>query len=42
MTRTDLMILKALYHPRMKVGMAREQALAVAEGILREIDASLP
>ena len=42
LTRTDLMILKALYHPRMKVGMAREQALAVAEGILREIDASLP
>lgn len=42
LTRTDLMILKALYHPRMKVGMAREQALSLVESILREIDASLP
>lgn len=42
LTRSDLMILKALYHPRMKVGMARQEALKVAGGILRELDASLP
>ena len=42
LTRSDLLILKALYHPRMKAGLPREQALKVAGEILPELEASLP
>ncbi|MBC8339005.1 MAG: DUF2927 domain-containing protein [Rhodospirillales bacterium] len=42
LTRSDLMILKALYDPRMKAGLPREKALKVAEEVLRELDAKLP
>lgn len=42
LTRSDLMILKALYHPSMKAGMPRDQALIVAGKIFSELDASLP
>ncbi|NQV85250.1 MAG: DUF2927 domain-containing protein [Rhodospirillales bacterium] len=42
LTRSDLIILKTLYNPRMKVGMPREQALKVAGDLIRELDASMP
>lgn len=42
LTRTDLIILKTLYDPRMKVGMAKEEALSLARGIIRELNAPIP
>jgi len=42
LTRTDLIILKTLYDSRMKVGMAKEKALALARGIIAELNASMP
>ncbi|MBT3306581.1 MAG: DUF2927 domain-containing protein [Alphaproteobacteria bacterium] len=42
LTRSDLMILKTLYNPRMKNGMPREQALGVAGDILEKLDTSMP
>ena len=42
LTRTDLIILKTLYDPRMKAGLPRVEALAVAREIISELDAALP
>ena len=42
LTRTDLIILKTLYDPRMKAGLPREQALKTAREIIAELNATLP
>ncbi len=42
LTRTDLIVLKTLYEPRMKAGLTRAEALAVAREIIRDLDAVLP
>ena len=42
LTRTDLIILKTLYDPRMKAGMAKEKALSLAREIIQELNASIP
>ena len=42
MTRTDLIVLKTLYDPRMKAGLTRAEALAVASEIIHDLDAVLP
>ena len=42
LTRTDLIILKTLYDPRMKAGMAKEKALSLAREIIAELNKSLP
>ncbi len=42
LTRTDLIVLKTLYDPRMKAGLTRAEALAVASEIIRDLDAVLP
>ena len=42
LARTDQIILRTLYHPRMKAGLTREEAMAVAPEIIRELDAALP
>ena len=42
LTRTDLIVLKTLYDPRMKAGLVRAEAMAVAREIIRDLDAALP
>ncbi|MCH7936586.1 MAG: DUF2927 domain-containing protein [Proteobacteria bacterium] len=42
LTRTDLIVLKTLYDPRMKAGLPRAEAVAVAREIIRDLDAALP
>ncbi len=42
LTRTDLIILKSLYDPRMKAGMAKEKALSLVRDIIQELIASMP
>ena len=42
LTRTDLIVLKTLYDSRMKAGLIREEAMAVAREIIRDLDAALP
>jgi len=42
LTRTDLILLKTLYDPRMKAGMPKDEALALARVIISELNASLP
>ena len=42
LTRTDLIILKTLYDPRMKAGTPREQALKTAREIIAELNSTLP
>ena len=41
-SRTDKILLKALYHPRMKAGLTRTEALRVARKIIAELDYVLP
>ena len=41
-SRTDKILLKALYHPRMKAGLARTEALRGARKIIAELDYVLP
>jgi hypothetical protein len=41
-SRTDKILLKALYHPRMKAGLARREALRTATKIIAELDYVLP
>ena len=42
LTRTDLIVLKTLYDPRMKAGLVRAEAMTVAREIIRDLDAALP
>lgn len=42
LTRTDLIILKALYDPRMKAGLPRDKALVLARTVIGELNATLP
>lgn len=42
LARTDLIVLKTLYDPRMKAGLPRAEAVAVAREIIRDLDAALP
>lgn len=42
LTRTDLIILKTLYDPRMKAGLPREQALKTARKVIAELNETLP
>ena len=41
-SRTDKILLKALYHPRMKAGLTRTEALRAARKIIAELDYVLP
>ena len=41
-SRTDKILLKALYHPRMKAGLSRTEALRAARKIIAELDYVLP
>lgn len=41
-SRTDRILLKTLYHPRMKAGLTRTEALRVARKIISELDYVLP
>ena len=41
-SRTDRILLKTLYHPRMKAGLERTEALRVARKIIAELDYVLP
>ena len=42
LTRTDLIILKTLYDPRMKPGLPRDKALVLARTVIGELNATLP
>ncbi|MEQ8664524.1 MAG: DUF2927 domain-containing protein [Rhodospirillales bacterium] len=42
LTRSDEILVRALYDPRLKVGTPREEALVVVRTIIEELDASLP
>ena len=42
LTRTDLIILKTLYDPRMKAGLPRDKALVLARSVIGELNATLP
>ena len=42
LTRTDLIILKTLYDPRMKAGLPRDDALVLARSVIAELNATLP
>ncbi len=42
LSRTDLIILKTLYDPRMEAGMAKEKALSLVREIIQELTTSMP
>ncbi len=42
LSRTDLIILKTLYDPRMKPGLPRDKALVLARTVIGELNATLP
>lgn len=42
LSRTDRILVKTLYHPRMKAGLPRRQALAVARKVIEALDRSMP
>ena len=42
LTRTDLIILKALYDPRLAPGMPKVEAMAKARGVIAELNDKLP
>jgi len=42
LSRSDKIILKALYDPRLKPGMRRDDALAMARKVIIELDAGMP
>ena len=41
-SRTDKILLKALYHPRLKAGLARREAIRAVRKIIAELDYVLP
>ena len=41
-SRADVILLKTLYHPRLKPGLPHKQALQVARGIIADLDRALP
>jgi hypothetical protein len=42
LTRTDLIIVKALYDPRLAPGMPKAEAMAKVRAVIAELDATLP
>ncbi len=42
LTRSDMIILKTLYDPRMEAGMPREDALKIAKKVIGELNSTLP
>lgn len=42
LTRTDLIILKALYDPRLTPGMPKDEAMAKVRAVITELNATLP
>jgi len=42
LSRADVMVVRALYDPRLKPGMPKAEALKIVPAIIRELDARLP